>query len=434
MPSRRAGSARTAGNQLEADNAQHPGPSDVARSTSRCAAPSETSSAASQGPLCDLVATAFSVATTLVLSAVPVVASAATTAAAAPVVPPVATIAAVAASIAVTLTYTLAGISISSSSGDCSGESTAHAHPDVAERGKQSSRNFSKSSCAPAQRRQEVKAGGYLIGAAQLPPGATAESASALVAQARKSWQGVGQPAPQRVLRLLLGCDLDPTAALAKASEVEDWRQAHGLSRTRDQLRRELSVSGQVTLPFHNEISRLVTANPCAAVSLDGNPITIWHVGTANTSTSAVEIPNEHLEGWSRAVFEYVDLWIGERTEKTGRLAGHIQIFNLHGLSFWHVASVTLAEKFKKVLGPAGYYVESTSHIYAVNASPIFSMAWKAVQGLVGPRTASKITVSAEALPEDLLAELSSASAERLSKLLAEPRADVPVLNPGSRA
>lgn len=375
----------------------------------------------------DLLASAFSVAATLVLSAVPVVASAAA-APLSPLVPPVATIAAVAASIAVT--YTITG----SASSD-SGHHGSDAQDDVLAASGVLAKASAGNEAAPQgsrPAREEVRVAGFLVGVSQLPEEANSEDIGALVARTRESCPEVPL-SQQRALRLLLGCDLDLGAALEKAREVEDWRRERDLARTRETLQRELRGKGQVSFPYSEDVSRLVVVNPCAAVSSDGCPVTVWHVGTASTSASVGRIPSENLEAWSRAVFEYVDLWISDRSERTGRLAGHIQVFNLHGLSFWHVANVTLAEKLKKVFGAAEYYVESTSHIYVVNASHLFSMAWKAVQGLVGPRTASKITVAAEAMPADLLAELGPASAARLSSLLEEPRADAPLLQPGQR-
>jgi hypothetical protein len=155
--------------------------------------------------------------------------------------------------------------------------------------------------------------------------------------------------------------------------------------------------------------------------------MTIWHAGTSNASAAAA-VQHERLAEWSRSVFEYVDLLVSERSEQTGHLSGHVQVFNLEGVSVWHLAaSASLGEKLKAAFSAAEYYVESTSHIYIINASPLFTRLWRGIQGLITPRTASKITV-AGGVPQELLARLPSGSSVQLMANLRSPTKDVPVL------
>ena len=113
----------------------------------------------------------------------------------------------------------------------------------------------------------------------------------------------------------------------------------------------------------------------------------------------------------------------------------------MEGLSLRQVSSKDVAEKLKGALSAGGFYVEAVAHIYVINASRLFSMAWKLVRGFLSPWTASKITVSSS-VPEELLAELggdaSAAAAElrRLLKAARQPGPPVlaPVLRPRGEA
>merc|ERR1712183_746450 len=82
---------------------------------------------------------------------------------------------------------------------------------------------------------------------------------------------------------------------------------------------------------------------------------------------------------WGRTMFEYVDCWLSSQTEATGVLAGHVQVFDLNGLGIWQISSSALVEKLKIALGAGGKYVEVVSHIYVINSSTIFSMAWTVI-------------------------------------------------------
>lgn len=270
---------------------------------------------------------------------------------------------------------------------------------------------------------------GFNIPSAQLPSDVNRSDLDALTARVRASCSETAGLSEQQAIRLLLGCGLDIGTASDKAREVAAWRSRHGMSQVRQGLAAQLRAGRQVSFPHHDDMCGMMVVNPCAIVTLDGRPVTVWHVGTASAA-AAGRVQPDSLAAWSRTVFEYVDLWVFEQSEQTRQLAGHIQVFNLEGLSVWHLAaSASLGEKLKAAFSAAEYYVESTSHIYMVNSSPLFSRVWKAIQGLVAPRTVSKITVATD-VPEDLLAALSLESAAKLMALLRTPNPAVPVLRP----
>jgi len=269
---------------------------------------------------------------------------------------------------------------------------------------------------------------GFHVSAAQLPEGNLGYDLDALVAKVLAD-SGDSCLSHQQALRLLLGCTLQVEAALEKGREVAAWRQRHSMAEVRQQHASRLHQTQQVSFRNHEDMCKVMITNPCAFVTADGRPMTIWHAGTTNAS-AAVAVQHECLAEWSRSVFEYVDLWVSERSEKTGRLSGHIQVFNFDGLSVWHLAaSASLSEKLKAAFSAAEYYVESTSHIYIINASPLFTRLWRGIQGLITPRTASKITV-ASGVPEELLAQLPPTSSAQLLANLRSPAKDVPVLRP----
>lgn len=200
------------------------------------------------------------------------------------------------------------------------------------------------------------------------------------------------------------------------------------------ELRERLRVQMQapvVRLPYQQDVDRLMVLNPCALVAAGGGPVSLWHVGTVNASAASSVSP-EALRGWSCGVFEYVDLWLTELSESTGHLAGHIQIFSLTGMSFWHVSNSALLEKLKLAFSAGEFYLEAVSHIYIVNSSSLFSMAWSLVKGLISPRTAAKVSVDS-GVPPELLAALTADSAAKLRQMLKSPQPTWPVMRPMPR-
>lgn len=234
----------------------------------------------------------------------------------------------------------------------------------------------------------------------------------------------------QSAIRMLLGCDLDLSITLQRISQIKAWRQKWRADEVRSNFQVELEMPGQYgpSPPHHAEVMKFVTVNPCALTTKEGNPVSLWYVGTANSS-AAGSIKDEHLQRWSMAVFEYVDLWITERSEKTGRLAGHIQVFDLTGMSLWQISSSGLVDKIKAAMSAGEFYVEAVSHIFVINSSSVFTMAWNLVKSFISPRTASKINVS-NTVPQELLDMLGSESAAALPVLLQQRKAAAPVQRP----
>lgn len=199
------------------------------------------------------------------------------------------------------------------------------------------------------------------------------------------------------------------------------------MDRLHTRLVTQVRASGPVQFPEHEEVSKLMMVNPCSLVTKDGCPVSIWHVGSANAAAVS-SIADENLAIWSSAVFEYTAAWISEHSERTGQLVGQVQIFNLQGLSFWTVSNNALIEKLKMAFGAGKYYVENVSHIYVVNSSSLFSMAWRIIKTLITPRTASKISVTND-VPQELLSMLRPGHAKNLPQLLKKPQ-PLPIQRP----
>jgi len=232
---------------------------------------------------------------------------------------------------------------------------------------------------------------------------------------------------PQQGIRLLMGCDFDIETAVNKSRDVANWRETNNLSNLRNQIVQKLSSAQgtAIRFPHHKVMCSMLVANPCVLMTTDGSPISIWHAGMANTIDVECIDPN-HLASWSRVFFEYVDVWVSEYSEQHGRLAVHIQIYNMDGLSLWTISNTTLIEKLKVALSPGQYYVETISHIYVINAGMAFKAAWRLAKALITPRTESKISVT-NRVPEALLQRLGPGDAQRLSSAIEkrEPAATV---------
>eukprot|EP00930_Biecheleria_cincta_P042313 TRINITY_DN29111_c0_g1_i2.p1 TRINITY_DN29111_c0_g1~~TRINITY_DN29111_c0_g1_i2.p1 ORF type:complete len:1114 (-),score=172.68 TRINITY_DN29111_c0_g1_i2:82-3423(-) len=259
---------------------------------------------------------------------------------------------------------------------------------------------------------------GFLLRNQQLPPGLNGRDLEALVAEVRQSCLQVGEISQQQALRLVLGMGYDPKAALNKWQEVVAWRQQHGMSETRSRLSELMasSASEPVMFPGGDEVcSKLLRVSPCALLAANGCPVSVWQAGTLN-ARSASELPTERVALWSREVYEYMDLWITEESERTGHLLGYVQVFDMQGLSLRHVSSNELKEKLQAALSSGGFYVEAVKHMYVINASTLFSMAWKVIRTIISPWTASKITVSS-GMPEQLIDELGGPSASAVADL-----------------
>ncbi|CAE7361222.1 SFH8 [Symbiodinium natans] len=231
----------------------------------------------------------------------------------------------------------------------------------------------------------------------------------------------------QAALRLYLGCNLDMEEAKRRFDGILEWRKQYGLDQLRQSLSAALPGEAAVTAPFHKEVAKLVTINPCVLTSVEGSPVSIYYVGTAHASAAA-KAEEEQLRRFGVFMAEYVDIWLSAQTSSTGRLAGHVQIYDLQGLSLWQVSSGALVEKLKILLGAGQHYMEQVSHIFVIRSSSAFSMAWNFIKGWISPRTASKIHVSSS-IPTELQ-KLLGPSAAALPALLKNPHWTAAVQRP----
>ncbi|CAJ1358917.1 unnamed protein product [Effrenium voratum] len=285
-----------------------------------------------------------------------------------------------------------------------------------------------------------VKVAGFWLQPQQLPPGLEDRNLEALVEEVHKACCTVAPASKQQALRLVLGMGYNPHAAVAKWREVVEWRRAHRMDDIRQNYVAIMLSNGAAQFPNQAEVyDKLVAVSPCAFLSTSGCPVSIWHAGTLNVN-DATTLPLDQVSEWSRAVFEYKDIWISQQSEKSRRLVGYVQVYDMRGLTWRHYSSRELAEKVKAALQPGGFYVEAVSHMFVIHASPLFAAAWKIARNLISPWTASKISVSG-GVPDELFQLLggpSSETAQRFQDLLrrtpGEAAAQTRVLQPTWKA
>lgn len=282
---------------------------------------------------------------------------------------------------------------------------------------------------SPAVKRGCVRICGFDIESCRLPAGAERSVLERLASELQTTARECALT-QQQALRLVIGNNMDMSVAGKKATAILAWRGVHSMAEVRERCKAQQHDGLIASEPFPHdaEVRRVLNVNPCALSTKEGWPVSLWHIGTAN-SKEAAKASTDHLCAWSRACFEYVDLWLTELSEKNERLAGHIQVFNLDGVTFWQVTNTALTEKLKSLLSAGENYVEAVSHIFIVNSSSVFSMAWKGIKTLLPPRLLAKIHVSTEANPPELVAMLDKQSAARLPGLLT-PNAKCAVIPP----
>eukprot|EP00927_Polykrikos_kofoidii_P034667 TRINITY_DN29369_c0_g1_i1.p1 TRINITY_DN29369_c0_g1~~TRINITY_DN29369_c0_g1_i1.p1 ORF type:complete len:1045 (+),score=162.54 TRINITY_DN29369_c0_g1_i1:151-3285(+) len=272
-----------------------------------------------------------------------------------------------------------------------------------------------------------------------LPEGADVFMIEKLVAEMQKQSGAEGDTITfEQAFRLVIGCGLDIDIASQKKLAVLEWRRANRMEQVRahlfDGFRSTEASARPEELPFvfphYDEMSKLMVVNLCAMMTNDGFPVTIWHVGTLDSGAVA-KVSSENLKVWSAHAFEYVDVWLSEESARTRQLIGHVQVFDLQGMSMWHVTNSALIEKLKLAFSAGEFYVEAAAHIYVVNSSSAFTMAWKIVKTLISPRTSSKITVTSN-VPSELLNSFGSdpSKASRFKEILKAKSPAVPVLRP----
>ena len=201
------------------------------------------------------------------------------------------------------------------------------------------------------------------------------------MAKVEQSCARIGPITRQQALRLVLGMGYDPEAALGKWQQVVLWRREHQMDAVRARL--DGAMCGQDPMHFSHEAdvySKLFRGCPCALLTADSRPVSVWHAG-APDATNVGALQPEYCRTWSQEVFEYADLWVTRETERTRCLTGYIQVYNMQGLSLRQVTSTEVKDRLKAALSAGGFYVEAVAHIYVVNASRLFSMAWKLVRG-----------------------------------------------------
>ena len=238
----------------------------------------------------------------------------------------------------------------------------------------------------------------------QLPPGLGDRDLGVIVSEVHKACSALGSISRQQALRLTLGMGYSKEAAVTKWRDVVAWRKSRELDLIRTRLEELMCSEDTVSFANDSEVyDKLFRGCPCALLTADHRPVSVWHAQAPKAFGQVTSLDLDQLKDWSREVFEYADLWVTKETERTRRLTGYIQVYNMEGLSLRQVTSTEVTERLKGALSAGGFYVEAVAHIYVINASRLFSMAWKLVRGFLSPWTASKITVSNE-VPEELIA------------------------------
>ena len=219
---------------------------------------------------------------------------------------------------------------------------------------------------------------GYFLEKSQLPPGWEGHDLDALVAEIHGTCSHIAPLTKQQALRLMLGLGYDRVAAVSKWREISAWRETNNLAYVRNQQAAVISGTDPICFPNEQDVyERLLRVCPCALRASNGAPVSVWHAKTLNASAVA-ELASTEISTWSHAVFEYKDLWISRQSEERKRLIGYIQVYDMQGVGLRQLTSRDIGEKLKCCLQPGGFYMEAVSHMYVVNASALFSMAWKA--------------------------------------------------------
>ena len=220
---------------------------------------------------------------------------------------------------------------------------------------------------------------GYFLERKQLPPGWEGHDLDALVAEIQGTCSHISPLSKQQALRLMLGMGYDQVAAVSKWREISAWRDANRLDEVREQQAAMMRDQGPVCFPNEQDVyQKLLKVRPCALMAANGAPVSVWHAQTLNASSMA-ELSASEIMAWSHAVFEYQDLWISRQTEERKRLIGYIQVYDMQGVGLRHLTTRDIGERLKCCLQPGAFYMEAVSHMYVVNASALFSMAWKAL-------------------------------------------------------
>eukprot|EP00913_Durusdinium_trenchii_P023679 g22243.t1 len=71
--------------------------------------------------------------------------------------------------------------------------------------------------------------------------------------------------------------------AVRRYDGILEWRQRHFADDLRQTLHSKINSSEPILPPFQEQVAQLVIVNPCVLVAIDGSPVSIYHVGTAQT-------------------------------------------------------------------------------------------------------------------------------------------------------
>lgn len=163
----------------------------------------------------------------------------------------------------------------------------------------------------------------------------------------------IGPISQQQALRLVLGMGYNKESAVSKWRDVVAWRQAEEMHVLRSRLDDLMCGEASVTFADDSDVySKLFRGCPCALLTMDERPVSVWNAGATNAD-KVTSLPTEDLKAWSREVFEYADLWVTKQTERTRRLTGYIQVYNMQGLSLRHT-SKEVTERLKAALSAGG--------------------------------------------------------------------------------
>lgn len=221
---------------------------------------------------------------------------------------------------------------------------------------------------------------GFRIASDQMPPMAFHQATLAVAEVQERCFKEASsglRPNKQQALRLLIGMGYDKDAAVAKWKEIATWRATNRIDDVRHQQSSLIDGTAEIHFPEELEVySKLIKVRPCVLRAVDGSPVSIWHAGSLN-AWEAGNLSSTSVTAWSHAIFEYKDLWITKKSEEQRKLLGYIQVYDMQDVSLRHLSSREITDKLKTALQAGSFYMEAVAHMYVINASVLFSMAWK---------------------------------------------------------
>jgi len=205
-----------------------------------------------------------------------------------------------------------------------------------------------------------------------------------------------------RILRYLLGhnCNLEKIVGILKRLAV--YEREVGIPK----IRQDAVRLGWKGLPHLEIIQSVVPMTPCAGLTKDGSPYSIYKFGSVSI-TSAKKHNNhddiEKIKVFSRHANELESTHLLSRTKKTGYLVGIYQIFDLGGLGMKHIWNKNLMQTMlKPVIEEAStWYPETTVRTFIINAPLLFRAVWQIIKLWLDERQVYKCQVSS-GIPDEL--------------------------------